>query len=55
MLAVDRHGIVTVCDGLPDGALGIELFALLVVVGELHVRAAPHLSGIRLRARPSAS
>ena len=46
--AVDRHRVVTVGDRFPDRAIGIELLALLIVVGDLHVRAAPHLSGIGL-------
>ena len=46
---VDRHGIVTVGDGLPDGALGIELLALLIVVRDLHVGAAPHFSRVGLQ------
>jgi len=41
-----RHPIVAVADGVDDRALGVELFALLVVVGHLHVGAAPHRAGI---------
>ena len=46
-LAVHRHGVVAVADRVDDGAIGIELLALLIVVGHLHVGAAPDLAGLR--------
>ncbi len=46
---VDGDGIATVGDGLPDRALRIELFALLIVVRDLHVGSAPHLSLVWLQ------
>ena len=39
--------VVAVADGLEDGPLGIELLALLIVVGDLHVRSPAHLAGVR--------
>ena len=42
--AIHGHRIVAFADGVEHRALGVELFALLVVVGDLHVRAAPHLA-----------
>ena len=45
--AVRRHGIVPLPDRVVHGPLGIELLALLIVVGDLHVRAAPHFTLIR--------
>ena len=46
--AVHGHGVVAFADGFEDRALGVELLALLVVVRDLHVRAAPHLAGVGL-------
>ena len=45
-LAVHGHGVVAVADGVDDRAIGIELLALLIVVRDLHVGAAPHLAAI---------
>ena len=44
--AVDGDRVVAVADRVEDGALGIELLALLIVVGDLHVGAAAHLAGV---------
>ena len=52
--AVHSHGVVAVADGLEDGALGIELLALLIVVRDLHVRRRAEPRRSRARARPSA-
>ena len=41
--AVDDDAVVPVANGVEDGLLRIQLFALLVVIGDLHVGAAPHL------------
>ena len=38
-LAIHRHRVVAFTDDVGHGALGIELLALLVVVGHLHVGA----------------
>ena len=45
----DGHGVVAVADRVDHRPLGIELLALLVVVGDLHVRAAPHLARVGLQ------
>src|SRR5207244_6249303 len=45
--AVDRDGVVAVADGVEDGAFGIQLLALLVVIGRLDVGAAAHFAVIR--------
>ena len=42
-------------DGVERRPFGIELLALLVVVGDLHVRPAPDLARVRARARRSAA
>jgi hypothetical protein len=41
--AVHRHRIVAFANGVEHRALRVELLALLVVVRNLHVRAAPNL------------
>ena len=47
-LAIHGHRVVAFADGVEHRALGVELLALLVVVRDLHVRAASNLAGIRL-------
>ena len=47
--AVDGHHVVAVADRVEHGPVGVELLALLVVVGDLHVGAAPDLARIRLQ------
>ena len=44
--AIHSHGVVAFADGLEDGALGVELLALLVVVRDLHVCPALNLTGV---------
>ena len=46
-LPVDRHRIVPVAHRVEHRALGVELLALLIVVGRLHVCAPPHLPLVR--------
>ena len=45
--AVCGHGVVALAHRVEHSPLGIELLALLVVVRDLHVRAATHLAGVR--------
>jgi hypothetical protein len=47
LAAVDGHRLTAVADGVHHGALGIELFPQLVVVGHLQVGAVAHLAGVR--------
>ena len=42
-LAVDDDDVVAVVDGVGDGAIGIELLALLIEVGDLEPRASADL------------
>ena len=46
-LAVDGDGVVPVADRVEDRPLGIELLALLIVVGDLNVRAAADRAAVR--------
>ena len=47
-LAVHGHGVVAFADRFEHGAVGVKLLALLVVVRDLHVRAAPYLARVGL-------
>ena len=47
--AIHGHRIVAFADRIEHRALGVKLLALLVVVGDLHVRAAAHFARVRLQ------
>ena len=46
-LAVDHDGVVAVVDAVGDQAIGIELLALLIEVGDLDAGAPPDGPGVR--------
>src|SRR5204863_1279249 len=46
---VYRHRVVAIADRIEYRSLRIELLALLIVIGDLHVRPAPYFAGIRLQ------
>ena len=44
--AADGHGVVALGDGVDDRPLRIELLALLIEIGDLHIGAAPDLAAV---------